>query len=172
MGWTCGAHLLFCFEETLYRTFHRCYLLYQIRYSVSEEKIFCRNNQKRIAYGGHICKPIVMKWAISIEDLPQILPTKFRFAKWFQRRRFFRNRPIRNKNCLWWPCLLTDQDEMSNLNRETFIDTSYQVSVPLAKRFQRRIFFSSNCLAKWTDNLVGSIYGRSSINIDNFVTIS
>jgi hypothetical protein len=24
----------------------------------------------------------------------------------FQRRRFFRNQPIRNKNCLWWPCML------------------------------------------------------------------
>jgi len=37
-------------------------------------------------------------------------------AKEFQRRRFFRNRPIRNKNCMWWPCLLTDQDEMSNFH--------------------------------------------------------
>jgi hypothetical protein len=35
-------------------------------------------------------------------------------AKQFQRRRIFRYRPIRNKNCLWWPCLLTDQDKMSN----------------------------------------------------------
>jgi hypothetical protein len=26
-------------------------------------------------------------------------------AKWLQKRRFFRNQPIRNKNCLWWPCL-------------------------------------------------------------------
>jgi len=31
----------------------------------------------------------------------------------FQMRRFFRNRPIRNKNWLWVPCLLTDQDKMS-----------------------------------------------------------
>jgi hypothetical protein len=30
---------------------------------------------------------------------------------------FFRYRPIRNKNCLWWQCLLTDRDEMSNLHR-------------------------------------------------------
>ena len=59
-------------------------------------------------------------------------------AKQFQRRRFFRNRPIRNKNCLWRPCLLMDQDEMSNLYREPSIDASYQVSVHLAKRFQRR----------------------------------
>ena len=26
--------------------------------------------------------------------------------KWFQRRRFFRNQPIKNKNGLWRPCLL------------------------------------------------------------------
>jgi hypothetical protein len=44
-------------------------------------------------------------------------------------RRFFRNRPIKNKNCMWWPCLLTDRDEMSNLHRGHSIDVSYQVSV-------------------------------------------
>jgi hypothetical protein len=26
---------------------------------------------------------------------------------------FFRNQPIRNKNCLWWPYLLTDRDKMN-----------------------------------------------------------
>ena len=56
-------------------------------------------------------------------------------AKRFQRRRFFRNHPIRNKNCLWWPYLLTDRDEMSNHNRGLSIDASYQISVHLAKRF-------------------------------------
>ena len=56
----------------------------------------------------------------------------------FQRRRLFRNQPIRNKNCLWRPCLLTDRDEMSKLYREPSIDASYQVSVHLAKGFQRR----------------------------------
>jgi hypothetical protein len=49
-------------------------------------------------------------------------------AKQFQRRRFFRNRPIGNKNCLWWPCLITDLNEMSNLYRGPSIDDSYQVS--------------------------------------------
>jgi hypothetical protein len=38
---------------------------------------------------------------------------------------FFTNQPIRNKNCLWWPCLLTDRDEMSNLYRGHDIDASY-----------------------------------------------
>jgi hypothetical protein len=59
-------------------------------------------------------------------------------AKRFQRRRFFRNQPIRKKNGLWRPCLLTDRDEMSNLNRGHVIDVSYQVSVHLAMRFQGR----------------------------------
>jgi hypothetical protein len=59
-------------------------------------------------------------------------------AEWIQRRRFFRNQPIRNKNCLWWPCLLMVRDEMSNRNRGVSIDASYQVSVHMAKRFQRR----------------------------------
>jgi hypothetical protein len=59
-------------------------------------------------------------------------------AWWFQRRRFFRNQPIRNKNGLWRPRLLTDRDKMSNLYRGPFIDASHQISVHLAKRFQRR----------------------------------
>jgi hypothetical protein len=62
-------------------------------------------------------------------------------VKWFQRRRFFRNQPIRKKNCLWRPCLITDRNEMSILYRGPSIDTSYQVSVHLAKRFQWKIFF-------------------------------
>ena len=62
--------------------------------------------------------------------LPQFGP----FGQAVSEQKFFRNRPIRNKNCLWWPCLLMDRNEMSNLFS---IDASYQVSVHLAKRFQR-----------------------------------
>ena len=114
-------------------------------------------------------------------------------AKRFQRRRFFRNQPIRNKNCLWRPCLLINGSELnqrslqrnfqgcflpsfdsfglavleetifkksidqkqelpvatmfvngSELNEQLYrgpaIDTSYQVLVHLAQRFQRRRF--------------------------------
>ena len=73
-------------------------------------------------------------------------------ANWFQRRRLFRNRPIRNKNCMWRPCLLTDRNQVSNLYRGPIIDASYQVSIHLAKRFQRRRLFrnqpirNKNCL--------------------------
>jgi hypothetical protein len=62
------------------------------------------------------------------------------FAQQFQRRRFFRNQPIRNNNGLWRQCLLKDQNEMSNLYREPSIDASCQISVHLDKRFQRRRF--------------------------------
>jgi hypothetical protein len=71
-----------------------------------------------------------------------MLSTKFRF-NWpsgFRGEFFFRNQPIRNKNGLWRPCLLTDRDEMSNLYRGPAIDAYYQVSVHLAMRFQRRRF--------------------------------
>ena len=92
VGWACVTHLSFCFEETLYRTFHRLYYLILVN-----------------------------------------------LAKQFQRR-FFRNRPFRNKNCLWRSCLLTNRDEISNLYGGPSIDPSYQVLVHLAKRFQRRRF--------------------------------
>ena len=70
-----------------------------------------------------------------------MLPTKFRFI-WLsgsRREHFFRNRSIKNKNCLWWPCLLTYRDKINNLYRGPSINASYQVSVQLAKAkgFQR-----------------------------------
>jgi hypothetical protein len=36
-------------------------------------------SETRIACGGHVCKRIGNKWALFIEDLPRMLPTKFRF---------------------------------------------------------------------------------------------
>ena len=65
-------------------------------------------------------------------------------GKWFQRRRFFRNQPIKNKNGLWWPCLLTDRNYKSKLYREPSKDASYQVLIHLARRFQRRRRFFRN----------------------------
>jgi hypothetical protein len=63
------------------------------------------------------------------------------FGKAVSEKKIFRNRPIRNKNCLWQPCLLMDQEEMTNLYRGPPIDDTYQVSVQLAKQFQRRRIF-------------------------------
>ena len=78
------------------------------------------------------------------------LPSFGSFGQAVSEEKILRNRPIRNKNCLWRPCLLTDRDEMSNLYREPSIDASYQVSVHLAKQFQRRGFkknlYRDNCI--------------------------
>ena len=64
-------------------------------------------------------------------------PTKLRSFGQAVSEKILKNRPIRNKNCLWPPCFLSDRNEMSNGNRRFSIDASYQVSVHLAKRFQR-----------------------------------
>jgi hypothetical protein len=66
------------------------------------------------------------------------LPSFGSFGQAVSEEKNLKNQPIRNKIRLWWSCLLTDRDEISNLNRGPAIDASYQVSVHLAKRFQRR----------------------------------
>ena len=56
-------------------------------------------------------------------------------ARRFQRRRcFFKSTNQKQE----WPCLLTDQDEMSKLYRGPLKDASYEVSVHLAEGFPRR----------------------------------
>ena len=74
----------------------------------------------------HWAEPVSLTFHSALRKLNTV---SVHMAKQFQRRRFFRNRQIRNKNCMCWPCLLTDRDEMSNLHRENSIDASYQVSV-------------------------------------------
>jgi hypothetical protein len=68
------------------------------------------------------------------------LPSFGSFGQTVSKEKNLKNQPIRNNNRLWWPCLLTDWDGMSILYRGPSIDASYQVSVHLAKRFQRRRF--------------------------------
>jgi hypothetical protein len=70
-----------------------------------------------------------------IDDTYQV---SVHLAKRFQRRRSFRNQPIRKQNGLWRLCLLTDRNKMGILYRGPSKDASYQVSVYLAIRFQRR----------------------------------
>ena len=120
MGWSCVANLSFCFEETLYRTFHRCFL-----------------------------------------------PNCYKFS---------RNQPIRNKKCLWWPCLWTDRDKMSNLYRSLpyMLPTKLQFIWPSgfrgedfleSKQSETRIACGGHVCeqigTKWAINL----YRRSSIHV-------
>ena len=106
-----------------------------------QSKICLRNRKKKIAYNAmflngskrderfpqrtfHICSP----------------PCFGPFGQAVSEQKIIRNRPIRNKSCLWWPCLRMNRNKMSNLYSEISKDVSYQVSVHLAKRFQRTIF--------------------------------
>ena len=57
-----------------------------------------------------------------------------------------RNRPIRNKNCPWRPCLSTDRDEMSNIYRRPSIVDSYQVSVFIVSSFSEIMCTDFVCL--------------------------
>ena len=61
--------------------------------------------------------------------------TSVHLATQFQRRRLPSNRPTRNNNCLWWPYLLTDRDEMNNIFRGLSMNMFYKVSIHLAKRW-------------------------------------
>jgi hypothetical protein len=130
-------------EHSLQRIFHRCFpqSFRSFGQAVSEEKIF--RNQP-IRNKNCLWWPCLLMDRDEMSTLYRGLPIEASYqvsvhlGKRFPRRRFFRNHPIRNKNCLWWPYLLMDRDEMSNHNRGLSIDASYQVSVHLAKRFQRR----------------------------------
>ena len=52
----------------------------------------------------------------------------YHLAKRLQRKSCFRNRPIRNKNCLWQQCLLMVRDKMSNFieNLPYMLPTKFQ----------------------------------------------
>ena len=193
VSWACIAHLLFCFEETLYRTFHRCFLTsfgsfdqedffrnrpiknkncllgpcllkdrdimcsryrepfidasYQVSVhltkGVSEEKIF-RNwpirNKNCLQWSCLLTNRDEMSNLYRGPSVDASYQVWVHLVKWFQRKRFFRNRPMISKNCLWWPCLLADRDKLNTLYRGTSTDPSYQVSVHFAKQFQKRRF--------------------------------
>jgi hypothetical protein len=145
VGWAYIAHLSFCFRklntEPSIGASHQISL--QFGKAVSEKKIF-RN--------GPIWNKNCLWWPCLLMDQNEMsnlyrghsidasYQVSYHLAKQFQRKSCFRNRPIRNKNWLWRPCLLTDQNRMKNSYRWPSIDASYHVSVHLAKLFQSRRF--------------------------------
>ena len=79
------------------------------------------------------------------------LPSFGSFGYAVSEEKIFLNRPIRNKNYLWRPCLLMDRDKMSNLYRGPSIYVSYQVSVHMIEGFQRRILKCEKLTDETTD---------------------
>jgi hypothetical protein len=72
------------------------------------------------------------------------------FGQAVSEEKIFKIRPIRKKNCQWWPCLLMDRAKMSNISKK---------SSPLKPPGQMN------------QNLVGNIIGRFSIKIAHLVPI-
>ena len=121
--------------HSLERTFHRCFLPSFGSFGLAKS-----TNQKQEL-------PVVAMFVNGSGRNEQSLQRTFHscflpsfgsFGQAVSEEKIFKNRPIRNKNCLWRPCLLMDWDEMSNLYRGPSKDASYQISDQLAKRFQRR----------------------------------
>ena len=105
-------------EQSLQRTCHRCFVLSFGSFGQTVSKKKNLKNQP-IRNKNRLSQPRLLMNRDEMSNLYRGLPIDDTYqvsdhlAKRFQRRRFVRNQPIRNKNCLWWPCLLTDRDEMS-----------------------------------------------------------
>ena len=118
-------------DQSIQRTFQGCFLpsFDSFGHAVSEEKIFQKStNQKQEL-------PVVAMFVNGSGRNEQSLQRTFHrcflpsfgsFGQAVSEEKIFKNRSIRNKNCLWWPCLSMDRDEMSTLNRGPPIDAFYQ----------------------------------------------
>ena len=104
--------------------------------AVIEEKIFQKSTNQKQEW------PVVAIFVNGSELNEQTLQRTFHrcfltsFGSFGQAvsEKIFKNRPIRNKNCLWWPCLLMDWDKMSILYRGLF----HRSFLPSFSGFQRR----------------------------------
>ena len=129
-------------EQFPQRTFHRCFLpcFSPFGQAVSEEKIFQKstNQKQELSVATRFVNGLGRNEQSQQRTFHRcFLPSFGSFGQTVSEEKNL-NQPIRNKNRMWWPCLLTDRDEMSNLYRGPSIDASYQVSDYLDKRFQRR----------------------------------
>ena len=94
VGWACVAHLSFCFEETLYRTFHRCFLpnFCSFGYLVSEDLEI--TTSKNCLWCPWPCLLMDRDEMSNLNRGPFIDPSyqvSVHYAKRFQRRRFLKS---------------------------------------------------------------------------------
>ena len=121
-------------EQSLQRTLHRCFIpsFGSFSQALSEEKMFQKStHQKQEWLVAAMFVNGSGRYEQSLQRTCQrcFLPSFGLFGPAVSEEKIFFNRPIRNKNCLWQPCLLMDRDKMSNLQRGPSIDASYQVSL-------------------------------------------
>ena len=68
--------------------------------------------------------------------------------------------------------MLMDRDEMNNLVRGSSIDASYQVSVHLAKRFQRTRFYSKSTNQKQEWPVAAMFVNGSGRNEQSYIPVN
>ena len=116
-------------EQSLQRTFHRCFLpsFGSFGKAVSEEMIFQKStNQKQEL---PVAAMFVNRSGQNEQSLQRtfhrcFLPSFGSFGQAVSEEKIFKNRPIRNKNCLWRSCLIMDHNKMYTLQRGPSIDAS------------------------------------------------
>ena len=143
-------------EHFIQRIFQGCFLpsFGSFGKAASEEKIFQKStNQKKEL---SVVAMFVNGSELNEQSLQStfqrcFLPSFDSFGQAVSEEKIFRNKKFRNKNCLWWPCLLMDLDKMINLQREPSIDASYQVSLHLTEGFQRRRLKCEKLTQRTTD---------------------
>jgi hypothetical protein len=113
------------------------------------------------------------------------LPSFSSFGKAVSEEKIFRNQPIREKNCLWQPYLVMDRENDPKLGRKHLWKVLYNDCSFRPDPFTNMAATGDSCflLADFLDssplksfdqmnrNLVGSIYGKSSVAIAHFVPI-
>ena len=135
--------------QSLQKTFHKCFLpsFGSFGKAVSEEKLFQKStNQKQelsvVAMFVHGSKRNEYSQQRTFHRC--FIPNFISFGQAVSEENIFQKSTNQKQELPVAACLLTDQNEMSNLYRGPSIDASYQVSVHLAKLFQRRRFLEIN----------------------------
>ena len=106
--------------SNLHRAFHRCFLPSFALFErvVSEEKIYQKSTNQKQKWS--VVAMFVNGSELNEQSLQKTIHKCFlasfdSFGQAVSEETIFRNQPTRNKNCLQWPCLLTNGDEISNL---------------------------------------------------------
>ena len=114
-------------EQSLQRTFHGCFpTKFRIIWTSGfrgEDFQKSTNQKKELPVATMFVNGSVRN-EHSLQKIAHrcFLPSFGSFGQAVSDEKNFKNQPIRNKSRLWWSCLLTDPDEMSNLHRGPSID--------------------------------------------------
>ena len=114
--------------------------------AASEEKLFQKSINKKLSMTAMFVNGLKRNEQFPYRTFHRcFLPRFGSFGQAVSEQKIFRNRPIRNKNCLQWPCLLMDQNEMSNLQR-TFHRCFLSSFISFGQAFQRKSCFRNRLI--------------------------